>query len=628
MFPDDIPFVMNRNMVFPAQLTDRHLGTGDDSATYLYSWTEQFYNTAGQFEDGNPSPRQGDDTIQAATEVNNRRVNVPCYVWLRLAHAQGGADQRYEFLAPEEGLWAKITAQDTTPTFTVTQFSLTSNVATVQVSSSLTITSGVVVNLASNAASYLNGTRTTTSVTGTSFTFALTHANVGLTSDTGTVTPTVPASGACAWQETIPSDSGTLTIVTGGKSGTFTATYPGPYASDSPAFNVDSFPFTHFPTYVWLRPGVNHIGADTLGPVTGQEWLYWWNPGDDSVGSGGGSSSFSLYMSDGSTADSTTTSASITLVGDVGTTVTRTGTGGNDTFTISSGVLYTEGVNTTTSISTSGLTTSIVVTATNDDSYAPGSASHNFGGLTYGVTGTAGALSFTAGGTGTAGLAGSVQINWGDGRLWGSNYIYFTDLTPLGGGHLIIDGSHSAGGQALISLYGLVQPLPDPSLVPSINFVTVGSDTAAYVTGRLDNNSGSNIEFGVDAAVDDGNSYTALKAGALSYLVKVGTRVDGGDALAFYGGSSDGIVRQPTVTGDVAGNAALLQLLQALGQGDGSATLKGVNLIVNSTTDSGLPDAGDVSFSSAHGSSPANVADALDAIWVALNGLIPPAPPW
>lgn len=74
--------------------------------------------------------------------------------------------------------------------YTITAFAIASNVVTFTVNNALTGGGGDVVWVAGfeGALAYLNGSYTTTAATSTTFTAALTHANVGTTSALGLVT--------------------------------------------------------------------------------------------------------------------------------------------------------------------------------------------------------------------------------------------------------------------------------------------------------------------------------------------------------------------------------------------------------------------------------------------------------
>jgi hypothetical protein len=83
--------------------------------------------------------------------------------------------------------------------YTITAFSLTSNVLTLTANNALTTGGGQVINVSGFpvAYAYLNGTYTTTSATSTTIVVPLTHANVALTTLVGiaTLTPTYTTGG-------------------------------------------------------------------------------------------------------------------------------------------------------------------------------------------------------------------------------------------------------------------------------------------------------------------------------------------------------------------------------------------------------------------------------------------------
>lgn len=93
---------------------------------------------------------------------------------------------------------AILCKEGSAPVATITAVALTSNVATITAANEMTAGGGVRVTVAgtATAAGAFNGSFEILSATPTQFTYALTHANVGTTADTGTATPGInPAMG-------------------------------------------------------------------------------------------------------------------------------------------------------------------------------------------------------------------------------------------------------------------------------------------------------------------------------------------------------------------------------------------------------------------------------------------------
>jgi hypothetical protein len=91
----------NYRQPFPARITARHQGefSGGGVPTYSYSWHELIDDPAtGALTRAYPG-RSGEKVRAAAVEINDRKVTVPCTVWLRLRGSWRG-DDLYEFVAP------------------------------------------------------------------------------------------------------------------------------------------------------------------------------------------------------------------------------------------------------------------------------------------------------------------------------------------------------------------------------------------------------------------------------------------------------------------------------------------------------------------------------------------------
>lgn len=106
--------------------------------TYLYSWVEQVYAVDNTLVAAF-SPREGNAFIQAAQEINNNLVAPLTYVWMRLAHGNGGSDQTYEFTIPPTTGASSTTLTYNNDTITYNDCSITYNSDTTTVNNSLTV---------------------------------------------------------------------------------------------------------------------------------------------------------------------------------------------------------------------------------------------------------------------------------------------------------------------------------------------------------------------------------------------------------------------------------------------------------------------------------------------------------
>lgn len=557
---------------------------------YIYDFAER--TREAQFQDGTPWETQEitpsyvlGDVIVAVRTLTGYTDNVwhKPVVWMDANNAA----RKWLKNCCENSIWVEVTGQDTTPTFTVTQFQLDSNIVTLEASGTLPFNTGVVLNLADNSATYLNGNQTITTVTGTSITFNLTHANVPVTSDSGTLTPTILATLACAWHKVVQIADGSTSAPPGGPAGTFVASYPGPFSAVNPLWNLDVEEFPKIPCIVRAWPGPNHGDDTTPLGVTGTEYATWWmGDGSDTTSSAG----FILTITDGITADTVTGHPTINFIGS-GDLLVGLATGGGGLGLASDTYTFYHKPFTVWSYGFVSGSIQLIAAYNYTNTIVAGYASDSttlWGGIDIASLGsTSISLTFVPGGVG-----GSLQYTEIDSdshpHISGSPYIYVTGVSSFGGGTIVIDGSHTSGNPASISLIGLTGADADPDIIPYLSLTTIGSDSLGWISGRI-NGDDSHIEFGVDAAVDDGFGYIALRDSFGTGVIKIGTRIDGGAALGFYQPGPDGIVRQPNITGNLAGNDVLRQIMQALGQGDGSGTLKGVNLLQNSTSDGGTP---------------------------------------
>ncbi len=191
---------------FPAQLTAVTLGTGADSATFLYTWTEQAYNATGSHTPA-MSPRQGNDSISPAVEINNRLIGVPVYVWMRYA-----TTGRFEF---EYSPLALFDTHGNSDTLGANSISFTGSGAAV-----VTLTPGTGTNRGNDSLT-INVPAGAASITVTDGTHTVSNATTITMATSGSVTPTVSGAGSNA---TITLAGATLTTTDGTNTDASTST--------------------------------------------------------------------------------------------------------------------------------------------------------------------------------------------------------------------------------------------------------------------------------------------------------------------------------------------------------------------------------------------------------------------
>ena len=161
------------------------------------------------FHENNGTIRVFVDTPSAIYLLTSSAVST---IYTKLANAgqsyfQGVGQSLFFGDAVEQQKWIDTGTGTPGNSFsTITNVALTSNVATITAINNFAVGQTVVISNTTVSSGLFNGTFLITAVTATTFSFALTHANVGSTSDTGT------ASATWNWQIAAPTTAPTLVV--------------------------------------------------------------------------------------------------------------------------------------------------------------------------------------------------------------------------------------------------------------------------------------------------------------------------------------------------------------------------------------------------------------------------------